>query len=145
MSLSKNYATNRTAEVEGVDVPMGTNDDGSVISFKLSRMSKSNKRYTKALEAATKPYRRQIELGVLDETLSEKLFKGVFVDTILLGWQNVQFSDIVGGYNTEKAPFTKENALQLFDRLPELYEDLQQQAQKISLFRDESLEDEAKN
>lgn len=139
MSLYKQYATNIDKETNGVTIEMGTNDDGSVISFILCRMGGSNKAYQKALEQATRPYRRQIQAETMSEELSEEIMMKVFCKTILKGWSNVrdQFD--------EALPFSAENARKLFTELPELYRELQSQAGSVATFRDEQLKDEAKN
>ena len=102
-------------------------------------MGKSNKRYSKALEAATRPYRRQIELGTMNNDKAEEIFLGVFVDTVLKGWKNVR--DETGA----DMPFTKQTATKLFKDLPEVYERLQEEAKLSANFREASLEEEAKN
>lgn len=139
MSLYAQYATDKKAEKQGVWVDFGQNEDGSVIKFKISRMSKTNKKYTKRLEAQTKPFRRAIELETMDDALAEKIFMEVFVDTILLDWQNVNDRD------GKPLKFSKENAMKLLEELTDLYEDLQEKAKKASLFREEALDEEAKN
>lgn len=146
MSLSKQFHTNPEAEQEGAWVDYGPNADKTVPGFKLSRMAKSNKRYTKTLDRVTKPHRRSIELETMDNDQAEEMFAEVFVETILLDWRNIPLSDVTGNADDKGfADFTKANALALFKRLPELYEDLQDKAKKASLFRDEALEREAKN
>uniref|UniRef100_A0AAU6VZZ5 Tail assembly chaperone n=1 Tax=Pseudomonas phage Pavpe01 TaxID=3138545 RepID=A0AAU6VZZ5_9VIRU len=146
MSLSNQFATDTAKEVDGVVIQYGQNDDGSIPGFHISRMSRANVRYTKALEVATRPYRRQIELGTLANDIAERVFTGVFVDSVLKGWENVALSDVTGdASDTGYAPFNRANALALFGRLPELYEDLQNQAKSAAMFKDEQLEDEAKN
>jgi len=146
MSLSKQFATDTAKEVEGVVIQFGQNDDGSVPGFHISRMSKANTRYTRALEAATRPYRRQIEMGTLANDVAERVFMGVFVDTVLKGWENVELADVTGNENdTGFAPFNRANALSLFGRLPELYDDLQNQAKSAAMFKEEAQEAEAKN
>ncbi|MBU0801815.1 MAG: hypothetical protein KKA05_12545 [Alphaproteobacteria bacterium] len=141
MSLYKQFATNTDKEIEGIEVQMteAENDDGSVPTFVVSRMGKSNKRYSKALEAATRPYRRQIELGTMNNDKAEEIFLGVFVDTVLKGWKNVR--DESGA----DMPFTKQTATKLFKDLPEVYERLQEEAKLSANFREASLEEEAKN
>lgn len=141
MSLYKQFATNTEKEIEGIEVQMteAENDDGSVPTFVVSRMGKSNKRYSKALEAATRPYRRQIELGTMNNDKAEEIFLGVFVDTVLKGWKNVR--DESGA----DMPFTKQTATKLFKDLPEVYERLQEEAKLSANFREVSLEEEAKN
>lgn len=139
MSLYKNFGTNKEAESKGVSIEFGVNDDKSVIAFIVSRSGKSNKKYAKALEAATKPYRRQIQLGTMDDELANKIYMEVFISTVLKGWENVQ--DEKG----KSMAFTKDNAVKLFTDLPELYEELQLKAADFTTFRDESREDDAKN
>lgn len=141
MSLYKQFATSCEKETEGVEIqlPEAENDDGTVPTFIISRMGKSNKRYSKALEAATRPYRRQIELGTMNNDKAEEIFMGVFVDTVLKGWKNVRDE------SNKVLEFSKQAALKLFTDLPEVYERLQEEAKLTANFRDETLEEEAKN
>ena len=141
MSLYKQFATNSEKEMEGVEVQMteAENEDGSIPTFVVSRMGKSNKRYSKALEAATRPYRRQIELGTMNNDKAEEIFMGVFVDTVLKGWKNVRDE------NGAELPFNKQSATKLFKDLPEVYERLQEEAKLSANFRDAALEEEVKN
>lgn len=141
MSLYKQFATNTDKEIEGIEVQMteAENEDGSIPTFVVSRMGKSNKRYSKALEAATRPYRRQIELGTMNNDKAEEIFMGVFVDTVLKGWKNVRDE------NGAELPFNKQSATKLFNDLPEVYERLQEEAKLSANFRDAALEEEVKN
>lgn len=146
MSLSKSFKTDLKKEIDGVGVSYGFNEDGTEIKFFISRMSKSNKAYSKALEKATRPYRRQFELGTMDEKKAEDIFMEVFSDTILKGWENVPKSDITGNKEDKGyAEFSRFKAVDLFKRLPDLYQDLQDKANSAALFREEALEEEAKN
>lgn len=146
MSLSKQFETNQAAEVQGVEVTYAPNEDGTVPTFVIARMGKSNKNYMKALEKATRPHRRAIELNILDNETADDIFTGVFAETVLIGWKNIKTSDITGDSNDEGySPYSKINATRLLKRLPDLYDDLQRQASQASTFRDETLEDEAKN
>ena len=141
MSLYKQFATNTDKEIGGIEVQMteAENEDGSIPTFVVSRMGKSNKRYSKALEAATRPYRRQIELGTMNNDKAEEIFMGVFVDTVLKGWKNVRDE------NGAELPFNKQSATKLFKDLPEVYERLQEEAKLSANFRDAALEEEVKN
>lgn len=139
--LTKQFKTNSAKESAGVEIEFAEaqNDDGTIPTFTISRMGKSNKAYAKALEAATRPFRRQVELGTLKNEVAEPLFLGVFVDTILKGWKNVQDEKGV------EIPFTKENAIRLMNELPDVYERLQEESKIASNFRDNNLQEEAKN
>jgi hypothetical protein len=139
MSIYEQFETNKEKEIGGVAVEYGANKDGSIPTFYVTRMSRSNKKYIKNLEKATRPHRRAIELETMQPDQAEKISMGVFVETVLLGWKNVQ------NRKGEVVTFTKEAATKLFNELPDFYDDLQSKASKASLFRDEALEEEAKN
>lgn len=139
MSLYSQFETNKEKELKGVAVEYGPNADGTIPTFYVTRMSRSNVRYTKRLDAATKPHRRSMELETMDNKLAEKISMSVFVDTILTGWENVQ------NRKGEVVPHSKEAATKMLTELPDLYDDLQTRASKATLFRDEEVEEEAKN
>lgn len=153
MSLSSNYQTNAKKEADGVRVVKGINSavatdaNKGEIAFNLSRSGKANKRYTKLLDNLTKPHRRAIELETIAPKVADGLFMAAFIGGCLNGWENVPLSDVTGEQaDADKlAPFSKENAEKLFVRLPELYDDLVSDSKRVALFRDEQLEEEAKN
>ncbi|QZA70458.1 tail assembly chaperone [Erwinia phage AH03] len=139
MSLYKNFGTNAELESKGIELEYGLNDDGSVIKFTIARSAKSNKKYQKAMETTFKPYRRQMQLNTMPEETASRLMLEVFVTTILKGWENVQ--DEAGN----DLAFNKDNAMKLLTDLPELFDDLQEKAGNVANFRDETLEEDAKN
>lgn len=146
MSLSSNYKTNHDKEVSGVRVVKGMTDDGQEIAFILARSGKANKRYTRALERLTKPHKRAIELETLNSEVADKLFLQAFVEGCVLGWENVSLADVTGiPADVGNAQFNAANAQMLFENLPDLYSELQSDASKAALFRDEALEATAKN
>lgn len=138
MSLRKTFKTDKAAEVDGVWLEIGINDhNGLPIKIKLSRMSSSNKRYTKALNTATKPHQSSIQNDALDNELARKLLREVFAETVLLGWENLPKSELTGNDNDkDELEFTKENILAMFDEMPDLYDDWEARAQKASAFRE---------
>jgi hypothetical protein len=139
MSIFKQFGTDKKLEQDGVLVEYPANEDGSIPSFKLARMCRSNKRYMKAVEAATRPHKRAIELGTIKPETAEEVFLDVFVGTILLGWDNIT------GLDGKAILFNKENAKDLMKKLPDLYDDLQEKAKNMSLFLESEMEQEAKN
>lgn len=147
MSLSKQYKTNNALETEGVAVPIGEpNEDGSIPTLVIGRTSKSNKPYQAALSKAAAPFQRQLQMKVDVSQQLEKAFMEVFCDTILRGWSNILLSDVTGNEtDTGYAEFSKQNALSLFNRLPDIYEFAQEQASNVSLFLEHSREENAKN
>jgi hypothetical protein len=137
MSLYDQYATDASKEAEGVEVTFPPNNDGTMPTFILAATSKNNQKYAKALETATKPYRRNMD--ALKNETAEALYRDVFVKTVLKGWTNIQ--DKAGN----DIPYSREAALKLFEDLPRLYEDLNARAGSIDLFREAQQEDEAGN
>ncbi|HPQ38574.1 MAG TPA: hypothetical protein PLW97_13105, partial [Synergistaceae bacterium] len=61
-----------------------------------------------------------------------------FVETVLLEWKGVELDG-------EELSFSKENALKLFRELPDLFNDLFNQAKSTANFRAAELEEDAKN
>lgn len=148
MSLRKTFKTDKTAETEGVWIEVGINEHNSRPQrIKISRMSKSNKRYTKELERVTRPHSSAIQNETLDNELSAKLLREVFADTILLDWDNIPKSELTGddADAAEELAFTRENVLALFEELPDLYDDWEARAKKSAAFRETERENAAKN
>ncbi|QBZ71755.1 hypothetical protein [Pseudomonas phage KP1] len=141
MGLHKQYKTDAVKESNGVEIEFveAINEDGTIPTFTISRMGKSNKAYSKALDAATRPYRRQVELGTMKNEVAEEIFLDVFVSHVLKGWRNVQ--DEQG----KEIEYSKDAAKSLMLELPDVYERLQEEAKLASNFRDGALESEAKN
>lgn len=147
MGLRKTFKTDAAKELEGVEVVVAVNDhNGEPISITISRMSRSNKRYTKALEKATTPHSAAIANESLDNELGNKILREVFVDTVLLGWKNLPKSELTGvETDTDELPFSRENALALFEEMPDLYDDWEGRAKKASNFREEERKSNAGN
>lgn len=140
MSLFKQFKMDPTKENEGVLITYGPNDDGSIPTFRIARRSGNNQRYAKSLMQESQPYRRMIDLGVLPQATSEKVFRRVFCSSVLLGWENVQDDE-----TKQLIPFNIDNAMHLMQALPDLYDDLVAQSTNIALFRLTEVEDAAKN
>lgn len=147
MSLRKTFKTDQTAEVEGVWFDVGINEHNNKPErVKLSRMSRTNKKYAKELERVTRPHQSAIQNEALDNDLGNKLLREVFVDTVILDWDNIPKSELTGNSeDSELLEFTRENVLALFDELPELYDDWEIKAKKASGFREKEVETNAKN
>lgn len=139
MGLYSAYKTDVNKEVNGVEVQLPANDDGTTPVILVSRLGGANKQYARAIEHAQKPYRRQIQLGTMDKELHEKLVLEVFASHIIKGWSNVQDET-----NTV-IPYTTANAVKLLTDLPALYDELFNQSNSIESFRSETMEADAKN
>lgn len=149
MSLTKSYKLDERKEIEGIEIKMPANDDGTVPTFVIARSGgRTNKRYQKAIERATRPVQTQIRTKTLDNAVADGLFMTAFIEGSMVTWKDVLMSDVTGEATedpNQKAEFNATNATMLFSRLPELYTDLQTQANDIALFREDVLEGASKN
>lgn len=139
MSLYNQFGTDKKVEKEGVILQYGNTDDGKPIQIKICRAGGANVAYNKAMEAKTKPYRRQLQNGTLDMEVMTSILREVYADTVVIGWSNVE------GADGKPMPFTRENVIKLFTDLPELFADVQDQATNLALFRAEINEQDVKN
>lgn len=117
---------------EGVVIKKGT-------KFLLARAGGANTAFAKSLEVKTRPYRRQIDNDNMDPDLAMKLMVEAFVGTVLLDW--------VGAMSKKgkHLKYSKENAIKLMTDLPDLFTELRTEAQRLSNFQAEQIEDDSGN
>ena len=139
MSLYKQFATDKNVERDGVVLSYGKNSKNKDINIRIARAGGANIRYAKLLEAAIKPYRRQLQNETMDNGVAEDITMRVYAQSVVLGWEGVEDEN---GNNME---FTVENCMKLFKDLPDLWADIQSQATRAALFRQDILEADAKN
>lgn len=140
--LFATFDTDRNLEKTGIVLQYGTTTrDGKdvPIEFIIARAGGSNTRFDKVFEVKTKPYKRMIQADALDPELGKRIMRETFAETVILGWNNAQNRE--GDF----IEFTKPNCIQLMEDLPDLFTDIQVQANKQSLFRVMALEEDAKN
>lgn len=149
MSLYKQFKTDNDLEKSGIVLEYGENSHGKPIGIRIGRAGGGNLAYQRLLEARVKPYRRQIQNETIENALVEKLMREVYAETVVIGWENVEFPVLDAAGNdtgkTEELPYTVENCVRLFNDLPELYRDIQEQSQRAALFRAEVREADSKN
>ena len=139
MSLYKQFATDKNVERDGVVLSYGKNSKNKDINIRIARAGGANIRYAKLLEAAIKPYRRQLQNETMDNGVAEDITMRVYAQSVVLGWEGVEDE------NGNGMEFTVENCMKLFKDLPDLWADIQSQATRASLFRQDILEADAKN
>lgn len=125
------YETNAEAESSGAWIDLGPS------RFKMARTGGANENFMKVASKRLKPF--QASLENLPKKVSDDLAIGIFVDTILLDWENV--TTRAG----EVIPFTKEAAKKLLTELPNLFAALQVEANKMGNFTQANLDAAAKN
>jgi len=139
MSLYKQFKTDTKLEKEGILLQYGTNSKGQPICIRVARAGAGNDQYVKRMEAKVKPHRRLIQNETIERAVLLSIIREVFAETVVLGWEGVEDE------NGKPLSFSKDNAIKLFTDLPDLFEDIQEQAQKAALFRADIREADAKN
>lgn len=133
-SLYDLYETDTNHEVNGVEIQVAAG-----VKFTVARAGGQNKKYQQILSKLMKPYQRQFEQGTLDNDKAGELMQLAFIKGCLLGWEGV------AGRDGEPMEFNEGNALKLFGDLPDLFTTLNEQANKISNYRVEEIEEAAGN
>lgn len=126
----------RNEELEaqkGVDLLFPEN-----IRITILRAGGSNKKYDKVLGRLIKPYKRQMKTDTMDKTVSEKLMRELYTESVIIGWSGVKSKG-------KKVEFTKENVMNLITSFPEVFDEIREQADNLANFRTEEIKEEAEN
>ncbi len=135
MSFYKSFSMNQDLEAgKGVDLDYGKS---GVIT--IHRAGGSNQKYSKVASAKLKPYARQLHTKTADPKVIERVMAEIYAESVIIGWKNVKDSE------GKAMSFTKANVVKLLTDLPELFADIQRAADDVALFREEELEEDAKN
>lgn len=139
MSLFKQFATDQEKEIQGIWIKFAPNDDGTIPAFRIRRRSDRNQEHAAMLKRETEPYQQAIRLGTFDDMKSRAIYMRVFCTTVLIGWENIQDAE-------DKAiMYSTENACKLFNELPDLYDELLKQSDRVANFAKSKVEQERKN
>ena len=150
MSMYKTFKTEENLEENGIIIDYGT------FRVTLARAGGANKKFGRLLEARTKPFKRLIQTDTMDQEIGAQIMREVYAEAVVLNWEvrTEITSDGTEVYaqgledpndDTKIIPFTKENLVAAFKALPDLFSDLQEQATKAALFREQLREEDAKN
>lgn len=142
------FKTDTNLEQNGIWLEYADNSKGAPIRIRIARAGGSNQRYNSTLNAKGKAYKQQIKHEVLSPEVSLRLVRETYAETVVLNWENVEFPVLKDGEPTgefEAAEFSVANVIRLFTDLPDLFLDVKEQAENMSLFRLSLLEAEAKN
>jgi hypothetical protein len=104
-------------------------------SFRILRAGPGNRAYARALQAALRPYQRQIEQRTMDNEVAEDIVRKVYVRHVVKDWEG--FKDEQG----EEVPYSPEAAEEVFRAMPELFRDIQALAQEFSTFQMAEIEE----
>lgn len=139
MSLYKMFKTEEAIEKTGIRVTYGSNSKGAEIAIHVGRAGGKNEAFQRVADHVLKPYRRQISGETIDPKQLRSLMMIVYARAVVKGWEGVEDENGVA------IPFTEENCVKLFEDLPDLFADVQANADQLSNFRKEDLKAEAKN
>lgn len=127
------FKTSEKMETEGIILDYGS------FQIKVARAGGSNVAFAKTIERLTKPYKFALENGTMDHKLQMKLLARAFAESVILGWEGIVDES---GKPLEYSP---DNAEKLLTDLPDLFQDIQSQTMKASLFKQALLDRAAKN
>lgn len=151
MGLQEQFATDVSLETEGIVIDYG-ND-----RIRIARAGGANKKFAKLLERRTKPFRRAIAVGAFSNDRSMDIMREVYAHAVVLDWEVNKGTETVpkwekgidpkdaGTTGKNLLPVTPENIKKVFINLPDLFIDLQQQAQAGALYREEMNKDASGN
>lgn len=136
-SITEMFATDADMERNGRWYRIGNTE------WLLARAGGSNKKFTAAYAAASRPYNRQQQQGTLDDDTAREILVTPFVQHCVLNWRNAK------GYKPEKAeddvPFSKDAAKKFLMTQPDILMTLVEAAGSYQNYKPEDMEDDAKN
>jgi hypothetical protein len=132
-SLQSQFGTNTVRETEGIWIPLGS------CKVKIARPGGANKAYLKAAMTAFRPYRRQIDLGVANETVMTEIAAELYSKHVVLDWEEVTDAD------GNPIPYSSAAMKTSLIETPELFVELRRFADDLNVWRSEALEPIVKN
>ena len=152
MGLKSQFATDVSLETKGITIDYGTD------RILIARAGGANKKYERMMESKTKHLRRALMVGAISNEQATAISQEVYAETVVLGWETntgtVAKPKWEKGIDPKDAgktgiktllPVTAANIKAVFTNLPDLFLDLQQQAQAGALYRAELNEADSGN
>lgn len=137
------FKTDQSTEVKGIWL------DFDHFRIRIARAGGANKAYQKALEEKTRPFRKAIQAEVMEDDKAMAIFHEVYADTIVRAWETRnEAGELVSGIEDEQGnlqPFNRENVIATFQKLPDLFDQVREDAAKSALFRQHLMEVAAGN
>jgi hypothetical protein len=142
MGMYDVFETDEDLETTGIWLDYGD------FRVRIASAGQGNKKYVKYAEKALKPVRKAMQAGALSNERSLAIMSDIYAKTIVLDWEVLVDGKMVKGIEQRDgsiAPFNYENVRQVFLDLPNLFLDIQEQANSIANFRRAELEEDTKN
>jgi|688.fasta_scaffold248997_2 hypothetical protein len=143
-ALTRTFLTDKKKEEEGTWIEVAVNDDKTIARMRVKRMGPNNKAFTKRYAILARKFR---SMRGDKEELERQALIAAFVDTCLVGWENIEniHKAKPGEKREPYMAFSKENANELFEVLPELLDFVVIRATEVENFQSEQAEVELKN
>lgn len=138
MSLQSQFSTDPELEKKGVWFEYAEGDEENPPSLLLARAGGANDAFNKAMETAAQPIRRKLQNNLVSGKQLRKLNVQVYAEAVVLDWKNVEL-------DKEVLPFSKENVVKLFTRLPEFFDTVMEDASRMAAYRKDLLEVDSGN
>lgn len=137
--LYSQFKSDENVEKDGLFLEYGDNSHGQPMRIRIARAGGSNVQFGKSFERHSKPYKRLLQIGQMEEEQNRRLMLNVYLDAVIKGWENVE--DREGN----PLPFSRVNAETILTDLPDLFQDIMVQAGNAALFRETINEDDSGN
>jgi hypothetical protein len=138
------FATDKAKEADGIVL-----NYSDVFWIKIGRAGGSNDRYKSIMTEKLRPYRRAIQTDTIDEAASTRVMREAVAEGIVQEWGTGVYPNgkgfIPGPRGQEPIGFSVDNIVKVFEQLPDLFTDVYEQANKVSLFRSTEIEADAGN
>lgn len=141
-SMYKQFSTDGDVEKDGVWLEY----DG--FRVKVARAGGANRKFAKTAETLTKPVRRALQTGTLSDERGTEIAYQIYAKSVILAWETEVDGEYVSGIEQPDgtiAPFSPNAVLDVFRALPDLFMDIQSQAQNLALFKTEIMAEEVGN
>lgn len=142
MGMYDVFETDEDLETSGIWLDYGD------FRVKIASAGQGNKKYVKYAEKALKPVRKAMQAGALSNERSIAIMSDIYAKTIVLDWEVIEAGKPKKGIEQRDgkiAPVNYDTVRQVFIDLPNLFIDIQEQANSIANFRKAELEEEAGN
>lgn len=147
MGMYDTFETDPNREQEGVFLDYGD------FRVRIAHAGQGNKKYVSYAEKVLRPVRQAMNAGALSNERSMSLMADIYVKTIILDWQVatkdskgvITWKQGIESKEGEILPFSNDTVLDTIKALPNLFMDIQAQAQSIANFRAAEIEEESGN
>jgi hypothetical protein len=117
------YETDKDVETRGIDLKFPN------FTIRVARAGGANKRFAASLQKKLGTRARAFDAGMMDPDEANKVLAEVYADCVILGWEGVTDRD------GQPLAFSKEACVRLFTDLPDLFQEVVSESQRLQNFR----------